>query len=132
MKTFILLTLLASPLLAQARPDQRIPVRKQAAVAPGAAAPAPVIVHDTVVVYRTDTLGVFQSALAAPVADVGGPAAATCHGLVLPLPIPLPFSHTSSSNGDVIGTTTTPEPGSLTLFGTGLLGLTMYVRKKKK
>lgn len=123
---------MAGPLLAQARPDQRIPVRKQSAAAPAALAPAPTVVHDTIVVYKTDTLGVFQSALAAPVADVGAPAAATCHGAVLPLPIPIPFSNSHASNEDVIGTTTTPEPGSLTLFGTGLLGLTMYVRKKKK
>lgn len=132
MRPILLLTLLAGSVAAQARPQERIPIRKEtkreAVVAPA----APIVIHDTVVVYRTDTLGVFESAVASPLADTGIPA--TCHSLFIPIPIPFPFSH-SGGNGAaaaVVATTTTPEPGSLTLLGTGLLGLTLYVKKHRK
>ena len=135
MRSILLLTLLAGSVAAQAKPQERIPIRKetkreaQAVVAPAA---APVVIHDTVVVYRTDTLGVFESAVASPLADAGIPA--TCHSLLIPIPIPFPFSH-SGGNGAAaaaVATTTTPEPGSLALLGTGLLGLTLYVKKHRK
>ena len=135
MRSILLLTLLAGSVAAQARPQERIPIRKEtkreaaAAVAPPA---APIVIHDTVVVYRTDTLGVFESAVASPLADTGVPA--TCRSLFVPIPIPIPFSH-SGGNGAAaaaVATTATPEPGSLTLLGTGLLGLTLYVKKHRK
>lgn len=134
MRSILLLTLLAGSVVAQATPQTRIPIRKETkAEAPPILAPgaAPIVIHDTVVVYRTDTLGVFESAVASPLADTGIPA--TCRSLFIPIPIPIPFSHSGASGAAAaVATTTTPEPGSLTLFGTGLLGLTLYVRKHRK
>lgn len=135
MRSILLLTLLAGSLAAQAKPQQRIPIRKEtkgAAAAVVAPATLPTVIHDTVVVYRTDTLGVFESAIASPLADTGVPA--TCRSLFIPIPIPIPFSRSGASGAAAaaVATTTTPEPGGLTLFGTGLLGLTLYVKKHRK
>jgi hypothetical protein len=132
MKSLLLLTVLASLVLAQAKPQSRIPIRKETKTPAAAIAPpaARVVIHDTVIVYKTDTLGVFQSAVASSLPDTGVPAA--CHGWFLPIPIPIPFTHSHSGNAGAIATTASPEPSSLTLVGTGLLGLTLYVKRNKK
>jgi hypothetical protein len=147
MKAFLLLTVLASPLVAQATPQRgipvhqdttgraepqtRIPLRKEdvAATVPG---PERIVIHDTVIVYRTDSLGIFQSAISSTMPETPVPAA--CGGRFLPIPIPIPLSrgHGGGSSSAVIPVNATPEPGSLTLLGTGLLGLTMYVRRNRK
>jgi hypothetical protein len=95
--------------------------------------PAPVVIHDTIVVYRTDSLGVFQTALSSTIPDA--PLAAACHSRWFPIPIPIPLGLGHDHDNDRTITTpvqATPEPGTLTLFGTGLVGLTLYVKRTKK
>jgi hypothetical protein len=140
MRPFLLLALLASRLGAQAASQTRIPIKKETAKvgsAAGIVERPPVVIHDTIVVYKTDSLNVFQSAVASPLPDVAVPAA--CRSLFVPIPIPIPFGHHSSASTTTagttttaLGTTTTPEPASLVLVGTGLLGLSVLARKKIK
>jgi hypothetical protein len=129
----------AGRLVAQTTSEAHIPIKKETAKVESAAAAAqpPIVIHDTVIVYKTDSLGVFQSAVSSAVPDVAAPG--VCHNLFVPIPIPIPFSHhsgasaaTAGTTTTAIGTTTTPEPASVVLVGTGLLGLTVMARKKVK
>ena len=138
MKTFLLFTLCAGQLVAQTTSQAHIPVRKETAkVVAAAAAQPPVIIHDTVIVYKTDSSNVFQSAVTSAIPDVAAPS--VCHNLFIPIPIPIPFSHhggasaaTAGPTTTALGTTTTPEPASVILVGSGLLGLAVVVRKTAK
>lgn len=134
MKLVLLLILMASPALAQVTSQKRIRVGKEKKVeVPGATVAQPVrVIHDTIVVYKTDSLGVFQAALSSTVPDT--PLAEACHSLWFPIPIPIPLGgHNHEAS---ISTPTpvlaSPEPGPLTLFGTGLFGLTLYVKKRPR
>ena len=134
MKLVLFLILIASPALAQVTSQKRIPVGKEKEAPGEVATPAaPVVIHDTIVVYKTDSLGVFQSALSSTVPDKSLAEACGSRWLPVPIPIPIPLEHHDhAASAIVTPVQATPEPGTLTLFGTGLFGLTLYVKRPRK
>ncbi len=114
----------------RAQPQKRIPFRKEkeAATVPGKER---IVIHDTVVVYRTDSLGIFQSAVSTTVPETAVPAACSSRFLLIPIPIPFSRGHGGGSTPDV-PVAATPEPASLILLGTGLVGVAMYARRNRK
>ena len=134
MKTVLLLLLAASPALAQVTSQTRIRVGKEKkAESPGAEVKPPVVIHDTIVVYKTDSLGVFQSALSSTVPDTPLAEACGSRWLPLPIPIPIPLEHHDHASAEIVTPVqAVPEPGTLTFFGTGLFALTLYVKGSRK
>jgi len=122
-----------APAKTPARSQQRIPIRKDTKRVDTLR--VTVVRVDTIRV--TDTITVFvpaESPLMTMVAKTDTLRDSTSCGLVpIPIPIPIPLSHSphGGSGPTPFAATVTPEPATVFLVATGLLGVAIVVRRKR-